>query len=146
MNSRSYNGETFWKDNIIGNYIYKVNGVEVINTTDYLPSLLNINHTPFYGHTINGISTEEFITTITDYGKPYLNYDCELRHKKGKVTMEITNINSGNPLQAIFVINPELHSVKTGNANCNDPNDSSGFSLPTNMVLTKISDTPPPLD
>jgi len=136
----------YWRDNIIGNYIYKENGVEIINTSDYLSSLININQTPFYGYTINGITTEELLTRIVDYGKPYLNYDCEEIHKQGEVQMEITNLNSGNPLEAIFKILPIAHTIHTSNPACNDTNDLTGFSLPTNMILTKISDTPPQLD
>ena len=146
MNTSSYLGQTFWKDNIIGNYIYKENGVEIINSHDFFSSLSNVNHTPFYGYTVNGTELEESLTTIFDYGKPYLNYDCETRYKEGNVIMEITNLNSGNPLVATFKILPIPHTIRTSNPACNDTNDISGFSIPTDMLLTKISDTPPPLN
>jgi hypothetical protein len=140
-----WNQGEYWRDIIVGNYIYKENGLEIINTSQYMPSL-NSQYGPFYAHTRDGISTEELLSTITDFGKPYLNSDCELRYKRGEAQMDIINLGSGSPLQAIFKVLPIAHTIRTINPACNDTNDYTGFSIPTEMVLTKISDTPPPLN
>jgi hypothetical protein len=140
-----WNQGEYWRDIIVGNYIYKENGVEIVNTTQYMPSL-NSQYGPFYAHTRDGISNEELLSTITDFGKPYLNYDCELMYKSGEVSMEIINLGSGGSLQAIFKVLPIAHTIRTINPACNDTNDYTGFSIPTDMVLTKISDTPPLLN
>lgn len=136
----------YWRDKIIGNYIYKENGIEVINTTQYMPSLTNKTYSPFQGFTRDGVSTEEHLSTINDFGKPYLNYDCELSYKRGEASMEIINLGSSGSLQATFKVLPIAHTVRISNPECNDTNDYTGFSIPTEMTLTKISNTPPPLN
>ncbi len=133
----------YYTDEIIGNYIYKENGEEIINSTSFLPSLSNYQgHAPFLGYTTDGIQSSQRLTSIKDFGIQLINNNCESSYKNGQVKMTILNIGSGNALQAEFKIFeiPGVHIMYP----C--ATSQSGFTMPTDMLLTKISDTPPPLD
>jgi len=131
-------GDTF-EDKLIGNYIYKENGVELIN----ISNLFHQNQTPFFAFTKDGISTINYKSGIVDYGVELINYECEPYNKSGQVAMEITNLGTGVPLQASFKVSNPVHYMVLKKP-CSVW--SAEFSIPTEMVLTKISNTPPPLD
>ncbi len=133
----------YWRDALVGNYIYKENGVEIINTTPYLTDLNNITNAPFWGvPNSDGIELRWRSSGIVDYGAQAVNGNCETYNVKGRVSMQILNYGSGNPLVAKMVI-----SVK-GYTNINYPcvTPQPPLTMPDVMVFTKISDTPPPLN
>ncbi len=135
----------YWMDVVIGNYIYKENGVEIINTTPYLTDLNNITEVPFFGQIYSDESLLHWYSTaIKDYGIQEIDSDCEPYYKSSYLSFRILNLGSGNPLQADFDLagNPKRMILNQSPCLVRVP----GYTIPKKMILTKISDTPPPLD
>lgn len=122
-------------DELFGYYIYKENGVEIINSlseaqSNNTPATTRLS--PFYG-----ISSEEAIHLwFRDYGIQIQNQEGEFFTKKGNAN--ITIIDSDDlQLQANFELRNQPNILGPYNYD---------FSIPQNMVLTKIASVPPPLD
>jgi len=131
-------GEAF-VDGIMGYYIYKENGITQINSKNRLlePHVPNDQrYGPLFG--ITGDGMEMTSMRFVDYGIEIQNPDGSYSPKPAKADMVITNPD-GNPLKMSFKLKNPVRGVIGGTYNLE-------FSIPTNMVLTKISNTPPPLD
>lgn len=135
-------------DQLFGYYIYKENGVEITNCiseANLNQEPLNIKHSPFFGITAN---TESLQLRFKDYGIQIQNPDDgSFFAKRARASFSITNLNSGNSLQANFElknIQGAGQMVVTGNTPIQDYNYN--FSMPTNFTLTKIANIPPALN
>jgi len=131
-------GQQF-QDGIMGYYVYKENGITLINSKNrllepHVPN--NQSYGPIFGFTFDGIDMPSM--RFVDYGIPMQNTDGSNDFKGADADMTIINPN-GNPLQLSFKLKNPVRGVMEGAYNLE-------FSIPTNMVLTKISNNPPPLD
>ncbi len=127
-----------FNDIIFGYYIYKENGVELINSLTEAQNnnqQLTVQYAPFYGPPKDGEKINSMF--FKDYGVQIENEDGSFGAKSGKATFNITNLNSGNALEANFELKNRAHIMKAYNYS---------FSMPTNFTLTKIANTPPPLN
>lgn len=130
-------GESF-VDAIFGYYVYKENGVEIINSR--IQAQINntsetVKRAPFSGTTSNGqdINSMFFI----DYGISIPLPNGSSSNGKGCL-VDLTIIDNDNiQIQANF----ELRNIGEVLAPYN-----YDFSIPQNMVLTKIASVPPPLN
>jgi hypothetical protein len=132
----------FWADELMGNYIYKENGIIIINSTQYMPTIENYTIKPFGVFTTDGVHAERH-GFIVDFGIELLNNNCETYYKSSGIKMEILNPGA-TTLQANLKLTGVPKKVYIGNSNCATWND--GYSIPTDLLLTKISNTPPPLN
>ena len=132
----------YWRDALVGNYIYKENGVEIINTTPYLTDLNNITNAPFWGITRDGIELYWRSSGIVDYGAQSVNGNCETYNVHYNVGMQILNYGNGNPLVAKMILTGKNKIII--NHPCATPEPPSTF--PEVLQLVKISNTPPPLN
>jgi len=128
-------GESF-VDALFGYYIYKENGVVIIdsrNEAQINSTSSSVKNAPFNGITSDGIEID--LLFFIDYGIQIQNTDGSSGFKSAEASLIITNPN--NPtLQASFNLENQPHIMGPYNYN---------FSIPTSLVLTKISNTPPPL-
>jgi len=134
----------FFKDAIMGYYVYKENNVTLINSKNWLlePHVPNDRqYGPIFGFTNDGIQMNQM--RFVDYGIEIQNPDGSYSPKPAKADMVFTN-PEGNPLKMSFKLYQGGEIVRIIYEPIEPYNHN--FSIPTNMVLTKISNTPPPLD
>jgi len=141
---RGNSGEYF-VDALFGYYVYKENGIVIINSLNQAQinnSSSNANHAPFYGITNDGETIEPLY--FKDYGIQIQHTDGNYYTKRGVATFSITN--PGNTLQANFELKNRSGAGTRiiTNGQTIEPYDYT-FSIPTSLVLNKISNTPPPL-
>lgn len=136
----------FFKDGIMGYYIYKENGVEILNCQDNLlnPHVANDQrYGPIFGFTNNGV---EFTgMRFIDYGIQIQNPDGTYGAKGANADIIITNSGSST-LQATFKVYQAREIVRIVDTDNPIEPYNHNYSIPENLTLTKISDTPPPLD
>lgn len=136
----------FFKDGIMGYYVYEENGVEIINCKDNLLNPLvtnNQSYGPIFGFTNDG--TEMSRMRFVDYGIQIQNADGTYNAKRADADIIITNSGSST-LQANFKIYQANEIVRIVDTNNPIEPYNHNYSIPENLTLTKISDTPPPLD
>lgn len=138
-------GDSF-VDAIMGYYVYEENGVEIINSRDNLlnPQIPNNQrYGPIFGITSNGIEMTNM--RFIDYGIQIQNPDSTYRAKGANA--DIIIINSGSStLQATFKVYQAREIVRIVDTDNPIEPYNHNYSIPENLTLTKISDTPPPLD
>lgn len=127
-------------DKIFGYYIYKENGVEIINSQN--EAQLNntsqtVKQSPFYGNP----KEDEVRLWFRDYGIQIENQNGDFYTKKSYAYLTV--IDNGG-LNLNNSINFELKNY--GEVLLSNTDYNSNFSIPTNMVLTKIANIPPPLN
>jgi hypothetical protein len=132
----------FWADELMGNYIYKENGLIIINSTQYMPTTQNYTIKPFGVFTTDGIHAKRH-GFLVDFGTVLTNNNCETYFKPSSIEMVILNPEA-TTLQASLKLTGIPKKITLGNTNCATWID--GYSIPTIMILTKISNTPPPLN
>lgn len=138
-------GESF-VDAIMGYYVYKENGVEIINSRNNLlnPQVPNNQrYGPIFGITGNGQEMKRM--RFVDYGIQIQNPDGTYGDKSSNADIIITNHGSST-LQANFKIYQASEIVRIVDTENPVEPYNHNFSIPENLTLTKISDTPPPLE
>lgn len=128
------NRNELFVDALFGYYIYKEDGVEIINSrigAQTNNTSTSVKYAPFYGVTSDG---ENIRLYLKDYGIEIPNQNGA--NKRGNCDVEITN-SGASTLEANFELFNQPHIRGEYNYD---------FSIPTNLTLTKISNTPPPLN
>ena len=126
LHNKTSNIETYFEDEILGGYQYILNGVEVVNTLNFTT---NFTETP-----TSYINFSPLLTSIDspDFTNLHIIANDKIKNKSCGAKFTIQNATS-NPLTAqwklynIEIYRPENLGVKP-----------VGFSIPTNVVLTKL--------
>ncbi|MDX1903892.1 MAG: DUF6705 family protein [Thermonemataceae bacterium] len=113
----------YYKDIIMGGYLYKENGVEITNTLNFTSSL-DMNNTATFQNfskiTGNRVTSGELNLIFYDIAK--YNKEC-----RAKLSLQ----NSGN---SILI---RLYDVETYRFSNRRPPKQKGFSVPNNVILNK---------
>ncbi|WP_299119224.1 DUF6705 family protein [uncultured Tenacibaculum sp.] len=128
-----------FKDGIMGYYIYKEKGIVKMNSKKWLlnPRVPNKKqYGPFFGFTKDGLTITN--ARFIDYGIKGKNSDGSISEgKRADAKLKITN--STQPLKMSLKLINRPMGIRSGGTFTLD------FSIPTSLILTKISNIPPPL-
>ncbi|WP_299119219.1 DUF6705 family protein [uncultured Tenacibaculum sp.] len=133
-----------FKDGIMGCYIYKENGIVKINSKKWLlnPHVPNKKqYGPFFGFTKDGLTITN--ARFIDYGIKGKNSDGSISEGK-RADAELKITNSTQPLKMSLKLINNFEGIVIHTSGKIEP-DNYNFSIPTNLILTKISNIPPPL-